>query len=144
MVPSHLEKLRVLTNELNQKDKTSNQTEKILNCFFDQSIDLLSVSNFSGGFLKLNPAWQKVLGWTLEDLLSNPQIEFIHPDDIEDARKTQQILAEGNEVTYFRNRYRCKDGSYKILCWTAYPDLQNGMIYATARDFSAMMDAHLV
>jgi PAS domain S-box-containing protein len=140
MASPSLEKLKVLTDELNQKDKALRQTQKTLNSFFEHSIDLLSISDFNGKFLRTNPAWEKVLGWTQVELCSIPYIELIHPEDVESTKIVQQSLSSGDNVVYFRNRYRCKNGSYKILCWTAFPNMQDKVIYAIARDFSAMMN----
>jgi signal transduction histidine kinase/ActR/RegA family two-component response regulator len=50
--------------------------------------------------------------------------------------KTATSVETGSEVRAFENRYRCKDGSYKWLLWTATASLTEKRIYATARDIT--------
>ena len=133
-ISPHLLKLRELTEELHAKDVA-------LDSFFDMALDMLSVTDYNGRFVKLNDAWNWSLGWTTDELKAVPFIEFIHPDDQADTLKQfQKIINVDGKAIYFRNRYRCKDGTYKILCWTATTDPENLLVYAIARDFTAMME----
>jgi PAS domain-containing protein len=49
--------------------------------FFNLSIDMLAIANFDGYFLRLNPAWEQTLGFTTTELMAQPYLEWIHPDD---------------------------------------------------------------
>lgn len=49
--------------------------------FFSLSRDLLCVADFQGYFQRLNPAWEKTLGYALAELLARPCLDFVHPDD---------------------------------------------------------------
>jgi PAS domain S-box-containing protein len=112
------------------------RAEVELDRFFTLSLDLLCIANFDGYFLRLNPAWEQVLGFSQEALLSSPFMEFVHPDDrVSTAAATSRLLAD-DRVTAFVNRYRCRDGSYRWLQWTAAPYRHHGLIYAFARDIT--------
>jgi PAS domain S-box-containing protein len=102
--------------------------------FFNLSLDMLAIANLDGYFIHLNPAWQRILGFTAEELSSQPYLEFVHPEDREKTKVEMGKVAEGIPVTDFENRYRCKDGSYKYLAWTGFPFLEEGLVYAVARD----------
>jgi len=102
--------------------------------FFTLSLDLFCVSTFQGYFLRLNPAWQAVLGFSHEELRASPYIDFVHPDDRSATLQELSKVTTGGHVINFENRYRTKDGSYKWLQWFASPFMAQGLVYAAARD----------
>jgi PAS domain S-box-containing protein len=102
--------------------------------FFDLSIDLLCFLDFSGYFRRLNPAWERTLGFTRQELMSKRFIEFVHPDDRERTLDQNRRVRAGGQALHFENRYVCKDGSYRWLLWNAAPDTSRSVIYSVARD----------
>jgi PAS domain S-box-containing protein len=95
-----------------------------LDRFFTLSLDMLCVAGFDGYFKRVNPAWERVLGYTEEELLSRPYMEFTHPDDRHATSTEASRLSTGQDVIYFENRYLHKDGTWRWLLWTStpYPD----------------------
>jgi PAS domain S-box-containing protein len=108
--------------------------EEELNQFFNVTLDLLCIANIDGYFLRLNPAWKKILGYTREELMANRFLEFVHPDDLDRTREVVSTLSSQQEVISFENRYRCKDGTYRWLEWSSAP--AGDLIYAAARDIT--------
>jgi PAS domain S-box-containing protein len=109
--------------------------------FFQLSLDMLCIANFDGYFLRINPAWTRVLGHTQAELLSGPYLDFIHPDDRSRTLAAAQNLAMGESTIEFENRYRCRDGSYRWLLWNATPCLETQVIYCIARDITERKQA---
>ena len=105
--------------------------------YFRNSVDLLSVFKVGGNFGLTNPAWQKILGWSPEDLAQRLFIEFVHPDDVERTR--DESAAEWSEESPtragFENRLLCRDGTYRWIEWTS--QRRGDLIYATGRDVTA-------
>jgi PAS domain S-box-containing protein len=114
------------------------QAREELDRYFTLSIDLLCIAGSDGYFKRLNPAWQKTLGFTLEELLAKPYLDFIHSDDRERTIQEAEKQGKGLEVVSFENRYLCKDGSYKWLSWSATPIIDEKLIYAVARDITEL------
>jgi PAS domain S-box-containing protein len=102
--------------------------------FFNQSPDLLCIAGYDGIFKRLNPAWSALLGWTNEELQARPFLDFVHPEDGPATLTVMDQLNNGVTTIFFENRYRCKDGTWKWLRWTARPLLDRQEIYAIARD----------
>ena len=109
--------------------------------FFEISIDLLCFLDFNGHFKRLNPAWERTLGWSRAELLSRPFIEFVHPDDRERTLRQNASVRAGGQALGFENRYLCKDGSYRWFLWNAAPDSEGQMIYSVARDVTEQKHA---
>lgn len=105
--------------------------------FFDLSMDLLCIAGSDGCFKRLNPAWERALGFSREELCSKPFIEFVHPDDRSRTQDVMEKLSRGQPAINFENRYRCRDGSYRWLNWiTPAPEHEPPMFYAAARDIT--------
>ncbi len=100
---------------------------------FEMTSDLLATISLDGRFTLLNPAWEQLLGWTLEELRGRPIRELLHPDDAEQA--LGGILAGTGTATELENittRYRHRDGSWRWLLWSARRDGDSW--YAAAKD----------
>lgn len=104
--------------------------------FFEISIDLLCVLGFNGYFKRLNPAWERALGFTREELMSRPFIDFVHPEDRDATRAQNARVRQGDPALAFVNRYLCKDGSHRWLRWNAAPVHAANVIYSVARDIT--------
>jgi PAS domain S-box-containing protein len=102
--------------------------------FFSLSFDMLCIAGVDGYFKKLNHAFEKVLGYSEEELLAKPFLDFVHADDLQATLKEVEKLAKGIPTIHFTNRYYCKDETVKILDWTCTSDPETGMIYAAAKD----------
>jgi two-component system, sensor histidine kinase and response regulator len=112
------------------------QTEGDMREFIDLSLNLLCIAGMDGYFKHVNPAWETTFGFTREDLLSRPYLEFVHPDDREATTAEAAKIASGCNTLSFENRYRCKDGSYRWLLWSAVVRAERGLIYAIAADIT--------
>jgi PAS domain S-box-containing protein len=104
--------------------------------FFTLSLDLLCIAGFDGHFKRINPAFGRVLGYPLADLLAQPFLAFVHPDDRPATVEAVNRLTGGADLISFENRYRCQDGSYRWFLWTATPYPEQRLVYAAARDIT--------
>lgn len=102
--------------------------------FFALSLDILVIATPDGLFKFASPGVTRILGWTVPEFLSMPYMEQVHP---EDARATgEQVTRQverGEPVLHFENRYRRKDGTYRVLSWTSMAHTDR-LMYAIARD----------
>lgn len=95
--------------------------------------DLLCTVNSDGYFTSLNTGWERVLGWTREELMSRPVADFIHPSDRERTiEQMAQVSHPDYEVVNFENRYRARGGGWRWLRWSARADGE--MWFAVAFD----------
>jgi PAS domain S-box-containing protein len=97
---------------------------------------MLSVVDLADGrFIRVNPAWTKVLGYAAEEIIGRRYLEFLHPDDVERTMSGYAEVERGHPILDFENRYRAKGGDYRWLKWVAVPE--DGKLYSTVRDVTA-------
>jgi len=117
----------------------SRRAEEELDRFFSMTVSLLCIAGIDGYFKRLNPSWSALLGWSEAELLTQPFVSFVHPDDVEGTLLEVRKLALGHATVSFINRYRCKDGSWRTLRWVSAPDRERGLIFASAQDVTELL-----
>ena len=103
---------------------------------FNTTVNLNAIAGFDGYFKKLSPAWEGLLGWSIDELSAKPYFEFVHPDDLGPTKEIASFIGEGNDLHNFENRFRCKDGTYRWLLWSSATDVKNQQMYASAIDIT--------
>ena len=107
---------------------------------FQVTNSMAAIAGFDGYFKVVNEAWSSLLGYSQEELLSRPFVDFVHPDDVEATQRVAAQLVLGEEVVSFLNRYRSLDGSYRWLSWRSRSDTEQALIYAFAFDVTEMIE----
>ena len=97
---------------------------------------LVCVAGFDGYFKVLSPAWERTLGYSIRELCAQPYLDLIHPDDRDRPCDETCGLRAGRAVFRFKNRYRCRNGSYRWLAWMATACPAQELVYASARDIT--------
>jgi two-component system, LuxR family, sensor kinase FixL len=121
-------------NRKKRAEESLRSKNEELDKFFNVSLDLLCVANTEGYFVRLNPAFEHILGYTKQELMTKPFLEFVHPDDRDATKKAMATLVSRDTLNDFSNRYRREDGTYRWLEWRAAP--LGELIYAAARDIT--------
>ncbi|WP_203827646.1 PAS domain-containing hybrid sensor histidine kinase/response regulator [Actinoplanes palleronii] len=138
--------LRTITcRDLTERKATEAQHRRVadqVDRFFEMSGDLLCIAGRDGFFQRLNPAWERALGFSAEELMSRPYLDFVHPDDVHrTAADARQMITGSPGATGFESRFRCRDGTYRWLSWSVTLADGDTMIYGVARDMTAQRAA---
>lgn len=107
---------------------------------FHLSNDLIGITTFDGNFVKLNPAFNKILGWTDEELMQSLFFNFIHPDDVDATLAIMRQLSQGKPVVNFTNRYYTKNNGIKWIEWTFTPERETKLIFLIGRDVTEFVE----
>lgn len=104
--------------------------------FFKLSKDLLCTASLEGYFKSVTPAFTKLLGHSEAEFLTQPFVDFIHPEDVEHTVGFIARMGEDGSFDDFENRYRDKDGLYHRIYWSGVYDYSTELIYAVGRDIT--------
>ncbi|HHX63344.1 MAG TPA: PAS domain S-box protein, partial [Chloroflexi bacterium] len=110
------------------------ETTDELERFFTVSLDMLCIADLDGYFRRVNKAWEKGLGYSVEELEGRRFIDFVHPDDVEMTLNELRGLSSRQPILDFTNRYRRRDGSYRYIEWSSQS--QGRVAYSAARDIT--------
>jgi PAS domain S-box-containing protein len=116
--------------------------ERHVQQIYDLTPDLIGSASLEGYFKEINHAFEKLLGYTNEELRAMPFLSFVHPDDIAQTQAEAAALGSTERnVIHFVNPYRAKNGAYHWISWNAVSELATGTIYFTARNISQQKQA---
>ncbi len=104
--------------------------------FFDFTPSMVCVAGFDGYFKQVNLAFQKNLGFTETEIITEPFINFVHSEDRAATIREFAELTAGKTTISFENRYRTKNGNYRWMLWTAKPNLAEQTIVCIAQDIT--------
>jgi len=121
-----------IQGEIQQRTHAEQEREQL----FVLSQEMLCIAGFDSAFKQLNPAWEKALGWSVDELAGRPFLDLVHPEDLEPTVREVQRLRLGGTTSDFENRFRTKDGAYRWLSWGAASRPEQGLIYAVVHDVS--------
>jgi diguanylate cyclase (GGDEF)-like protein/PAS domain S-box-containing protein len=102
--------------------------------FFNLSHDMICVAGFDGYFKRVNPAFERILGYSQRELVGHPFSEFVHPDDRERTAEEAAAIGTGGGTVQFQNRYLDKQGDVHWIEWASVGVPEDNLIYAVARD----------
>jgi PAS domain S-box-containing protein len=119
-------------NAVVRRRRAEREVERV----FESALDLLGIAGLDGYWKRVNPAFERALGYSREELLSRPLLDFVHPDDKERSLAALEALRRGRQVDGFVNRQVGKNGEVHWLEWNVRPAPQEGFLYASARDIT--------
>ncbi len=102
------------------------------------SQDLMLVCDFDGRITAVNPSAERMLGWSESEMVGQLLESFVHPDDTGSTDQELEKLHAGHSTLAYENRYRTRDGTYRLLAWTAVP--ADGRVHAIGRDITLQRD----
>ncbi len=99
--------------------------------FSDLSSDVLAVVG-PDRFIRVNRACERILGYSDDEMTSQPWINLIVPEDRDRVRSLLGRFADSTEPVRFESRMICGDGSWRWVEWNVV--WHGGLAYAIGRD----------
>jgi PAS domain S-box-containing protein len=122
------------------RDVTSRrQAEDERNRIFEFSIDMLGVLNAKAELIRANPAWERHLGYPMDQVIGAVPFEWMHPDDQPAAIAARDQLVAGRTVHSLRLRLRRADGEYRWFSWSLSPLGRGREVYAIVHDIEDLV-----
>lgn len=134
--PTYEELIKKIKNQELEIDRLLGHKQSIDNFEFylKESQDLICIVGTDGFFKEINPAFVKMLGYTEHELLHNPIVSFMHPDDIEKSSAEFEKILGGQTSIAFENRYLKKNNEIVTIEWTVTLASSMGCMYAIGRN----------
>lgn len=115
-----------------QRKRSEQERER----FFALSVDLLVIVDQQGNYRRVNPAVEKTLGWSMDELLGMTAAELCHEEDRDSCAAAMKRVFAGESIPEYVVRNRCRDGSHRWVAWSATRIPGEDQLYAVGRDIT--------
>lgn len=129
------EQLICTFTDITAMKKALNELKQV-ELLFKISHDMMFITNFEGTFKKVNPRFSQVLGYLFTEVSSSQFINFVHADDVDSTKLELKKLLDLKKTTHFINRYKTKNGDFRVFDWVVVIDSETNLFYFTARDIT--------
>jgi PAS domain S-box-containing protein len=120
-----------LGSEINRKSLETN-----LQHLFEAISYIICQSDLQGRFIRMNKAGCDLLGYREDEIIGHHFDKFVHPEDLAISYKVFKKLGQGETVFDFESRFLTKSGEIIWLSWNCNSDVEEGLVYASAKDIS--------
>lgn len=125
----------------NQAGHLPAMSYQALGNYLDLLLDMICVVNQQGEFVYVSASAERILGYQVSELLGQPMIAFVWPEDRERTLAQAALVMAGTAGPHFDNRYRRKDGTAVHLSWSARWSAADQVRVAVARDITDIRQA---
>lgn len=138
-----LQSLANIVSDVLQKEASLNklrESEEQYRTLVDLAPDIIySISVKDGTFTSLNPAFEKITGWSREKWLNKHFTELIHPEDVPESLKYLKQGLTGKSTGPFELKIKSSSGTYLIGEFRSVPRFEKGKVvsmFGIARDIT--------
>ena len=139
--------MRDISQDLKQEHEHKKIAEELrisehrLKSFVQASPDIVFTLSLDGNFTFLNPAFEKITGWKIEEWIEKPFTRLIHPDNAPKVLRIFQNVLQGESPQPLELRYRLKSDKYAVGEFVIKPQHVSGKIagaIGVARDITRL------
>ncbi|MBR2818032.1 MAG: PAS domain-containing protein [Reyranella sp.] len=96
--------------------------------------DLMVVADSGGIFRVVNPAWTRILGHPVENVIGRHFNDFVLADDHAASTAAYAQAAQAGDLTNFVNRLVTNQGGFRWISW--HTSTEGDVVYAYGRDIT--------
>ncbi|BAO56223.1 PAS domain S-box protein [Nonlabens marinus] len=110
------------------------------NQLIDASLDVFCTINEKGNFVFVSAASIDHWGYTVEELVGKPYVDFIKEEDLPKTEETAAAILNGQDIKSFINRYKKKCGGIAYNLWSVHWDKTTQLMYCVVRDAKEIIE----
>jgi len=114
--------------ERKQMEVALRESETRYRRLIETAPDVIYTISWDGTFTSMNPAFEKITGWSREEWLNKPFAGLVHPNDLAKATETFYQAVRGETPPPYELRIRTKSGDYLVGEFISKPLIEKGQV----------------